>query len=85
LEGDQFFNPERVKLKSYKNKLKKLQQEKKPNKQLKEEMTKLKDKIKELDAVFTFYAGMFYLHLFQIELYSLSRKKTTVSRRSLFA
>lgn len=52
--GDQFFNPERIKLKKYKNQLKELEK-KKSTTQSKKQIAELKTKIQELESVFDFY------------------------------
>lgn len=53
--GDQFFNPERVKLKDYQNQLKELQQVEKKTKAIKERINQLNEKIARLAPVFEFY------------------------------
>jgi hypothetical protein len=55
--GDQFFNPERIKLKKYKNELAKLEKKNsaKSNSKTKKEIKELQSKIRELESVFDFY------------------------------
>lgn len=55
IQGDQFFNPERIKLKRYKNQLAELRKKKKPSTSEKKEMKQLESKINELNSVFEFY------------------------------